>query len=304
MFDQAEKLRQMMHNSVHKGELPHSAIIKKQQQPVERQGQPRVIAVTSGKGGVGKTSVTINLALAFATMGKKVLVIDADLGTANVDVMLGCSTRLTIMHLLEEGYRLADVLAEGPLGIRFLSGGSGIYQLANLSDLQLQHLTRHITLCDIWADIVLIDTGAGLNRTVLNFVKAADEVIVVTTPEPTAMTDAYALMKAYSSQNGLAPVRLVVNRVTEENEGRTVVDKLVNVTSRFLGITVQHIGMIQEDRYVSRAIKSQKPLLLAFPESESAKGIERIARRLLAGDETGKSQGVRGFFSKIMEMMR
>jgi len=302
MFDQAEKLRQMMRDNTSKTERRSSAVIKQSQQATA--AQPRVIAVTSGKGGVGKTSVTINLALAFAAMGKKVLVIDADLGTANVDVMLGCSTRLTIMHLLEEGYRLNDVLTEGPLGIRFLSGGSGIYQLANLSDLQLQQLIRQITLCDTWADLVLIDTGAGLNRTVLNFVKAADEVLLVTTPEPTAMTDAYALLKAYAGQNGTAPVKLVVNRVTETAEGQTVVDKLVNVTARFLGITVQHIGMIQEDRCVSRAIKSQKPLLLAFPEAESTRSIEQLARHLLTGDHKGKATGIKGFFTKILEMMR
>lgn len=300
MFDQAEKLRQMVRDAYQRGNS--SAVIKQSQQsPPSRS---RVIAVTSGKGGVGKTSVTVNLALAFASMGKKVLVIDADLGMANVDVMLGCTTRHTMLQLLEDGYRLNDVLTEGPLGIQFLSGGSGIFQLANLTDGQLQHLIRQVTLCDTWADIILIDTSAGLNRTVLNFVLAADEVLIVTTPEPTAMTDAYAMMKAYAGQNGAAPVRLVVNRVTESQEGQMVVDKLVNVAARFLGLTIQHIGIIAEDRNVSKAVKNQKPLLLEFPDSPSTKGIEQIAERLVHGATSVRSTGISGFFNKFLKMMR
>lgn len=202
MSDQAEKLRQMTLNS----STPKSPIIKQSL-------KSRVITVTSGKGGVGKTNFTVNLALALAALGQKVLVIDADLGMANVEVVLGCSASYSILNLLENGLKLTDVVAEGPRGIKFMAGGSGIYHLANLSDAHLKHIVSQISLFDHWADFVLIDTGAGLSRNVLNFVMAADEVIIITTPEPTAITDAYAMMKAYAGQNGVAPLRLVVNRI-------------------------------------------------------------------------------------------
>ena len=290
MNDQANKLRQlneMMSTS-------HSAILK----PIK--SQARVITVTSGKGGVGKTNFTVALAVSFARMGKKVLVIDADLGLSNVDVILGCSPPGNLLQVMQNGYSLNDVVADGPLGIKFISGGSGIYDLSNLSDIQLQYFLSQVGQFDSWADVILIDTGAGLNRMVLNFVMAADEVIVITTPEPTAVADAYAVIKTYASHGGIAPVRLVVNRVREVAEGENVVNKLSKVSQRFLGLTISHLGFIFEDRLVQKAVTSQVPLMIAFPDSVAARCIERIAHALAFGEELPAPKGIRGLFQRLL----
>ena len=296
MRDQAEKLRQMARGL----KIPvKSPIIK--HQPETR---ARVITVTSGKGGVGKTNLTVNLALALADLGQKVMVIDADLGLANVEFVLGSSPKYNLLNLLDDGYGLNDIIMEGPRGIKFMSGGSGIYQLANLSDASLQKIVNQVVLFDKWANIILIDTGAGLHRNVLNFVMAADEIIIITTPEPTAIADAYAMMKAYSAHRGRAPLRLVVNRVLEMDEGQLVVDKLNKVAQRFLGIGVTSLGFVYEDKSVLNAVKSQVPLMLAHPDAIAARCIDHIAQRLLYGKEMAQPTGIKGFFSKFLDMMR
>ncbi len=284
MRDQAEKLRQMV-------KTPPSSIIKRSDK------QARVIAITSGKGGVGKTNFTVNLALALAHLNQKVLVIDADLGMANVDVVLGCSAPYSILNLLEEGVTLNDVISEGPLGIKFMSGGSGIYQLANLNETQLGHLIGQITLFDRWADIILIDTGAGINKNVLNFVVAADEVIIITTPEPTAITDAYAMMKAYIGNQGRAPIKLVVNRVIEKNEGRLVADKLIKVA-------IKSLGFVYEDHNVLKAVKTQQPFLLSFPDTVSTRCLKQIAQQLLYGGSVPPARGIGNFLTKFIKMWK
>lgn len=293
MYDQAEKLRQIVKTT---REIPRSPIIK------NTNSAARVITVTSGKGGVGKTNFTVNLALALAALNQRVLLIDADLGMANVDVVLGCSAQYSILNLLDDQYTVRDVVTEGPCGIKFMTGGSGIYQLANLSTMQLQRITTQITQFDHWANIILIDTGAGINRNVLNFVLAADEVIIITTPEPTAITDAYAMMKAYIANDGIAPLNLVVNRVFSNEEGQTVVDKLNKVASRFLGLPINDLGFVFEDPHVVKAVKRQSPFILSYPDSTSSKCMEQIANRLLFGDNLPRATGIRGFFDKFLKL--
>ena len=293
MYDQAEKLRQIVQTT---REVPRSPIIK------NSNSAARVITVTSGKGGVGKTNFTVNLALALAALDQRVLLIDADLGMANVDVILGCSAQYSILNLLEDHYSLRDVLANGPRGIKFMTGGSGIYHLANLSSIQLQRITTQITQFDNWANIILIDTGAGINRNVLNFVMAADEVIIITTPEPTAITDAYAMMKAYVGNEGSAPLNLVVNRILNKAEGQNVVEKLNKVATRFLGLTINELGFVYEDQNVVKAVKNQTPFLLSYPDSISASCIEQIANRLLYGENIPQPKGIRAFFDKILRL--
>lgn len=295
MRDQAEKLRELARGYQTTAKSP---VIK---QPESR---ARVITVTSGKGGVGKTNLTVNLALALANLGQKVLVIDADLGLANVEFVLGSSPRYNLLNLLDDGYRLNDIVMDGPRGIKFMSGGSGIYQLANLTESQLQRIVNQVVMFDKWANIILIDTGAGLHRNVLSFVMAADEVIIITTPEPTAIADAYAVMKAYAAHHGRAPLRLVVNRVLEMDEGQTAVDKLGKVSQRFLGIGITNLGFIFEDPNVLRAVKSQVPVMVAHPDTISARCIDHIAERLLYGKEVNQPTGIKGFFSRFLDMMR
>ena len=290
MNDQASKLRQLNEAAGYS----RSPILK----PI--QTQARVITVTSGKGGVGKTNFTVALAVAFARLGKKVLVIDADLGLSNVDVILGSSPPGNLLQVMQGGYSLNDVVADGPLGIKFISGGSGIYDLSNLSDVQLQYFLSQVGQFDNWADIILIDTGAGLNRMVLNFIMAADEVIVITTPEPTAVTDAYAVIKTYAAHGGVSPVRLVVNRVREVVEGEGVVSKLSKVSQRFLGLTVSHLGFVFEDRLVQKAVTSQVPLMIAYPDSVFARCIDRIAHSLAFGEDLPAPRGIRGLFQRLL----
>jgi flagellar biosynthesis protein FlhG len=295
MHDQAEKLRQIVQTT---RELSKGPIIKN-----SSGSTARVITVTSGKGGVGKTNFTVNLALALAELGQRVLLIDADLGMANVDVVLGCSAKYSILNLLEDHYSLHDVVAEGPCGIKFMTGGSGIYHLANLTASQLQRITSQITQFDNWADIILIDTGAGINQNVLSFVMAADEVIIITTPEPTAITDAYAMMKAYVSNNGSSPLNLVINRVLTRDEGQSVVDKLNKVATRFLGQTIHELGFVYEDQNVVKAVKSQTPFSLAYPDSISTRCVKQIANRLLHGENIARPHGIKGFFDKFLRRL-
>ena len=290
MNDQANRLRQMNEMMG----ASRSAILK----PI--QTQARVITVTSGKGGVGKTNVTVALAVAFARLGKKVLILDADLGLSNVDVILGASAPGNLFQVIHNGLDLNDVVADGPLGIKFISGGSGIYDLSNLSDSQIQYFLHQVGQFDNWADIILIDTGAGLNRMVLNFVLAADEVIVVTTPEPTAVADAYAVIKAYAAKCGQSPVRLIVNRVRELAEGEGVLNKLAKVSQRFLGLSISHLGFIFEDRLVQKSVTSQVPLMVAYPDSVAARCIDRIAHSLLFGEDLPVPRGIRGLFQRLL----
>ena len=290
MNDQANRLRQMNEMMG----ASRSAILK----PI--QTQARVITVTSGKGGVGKTNLTVALAVAFARLGKKVLILDADLGLSNVDVILGASAPGNLFQVIHNGLDLNDVVADGPLGIKFISGGSGIYDLSNLSDSQIQYFLHQVGQFDNWADIILIDTGAGLNRMVLNFVLAADEVVVVTTPEPTAVADAYAVIKAYAAKGGQSPVRLIVNRVRELVEGEGVLNKLAKVSQRFLGLPISHLGFIFEDRMVQKSVTSQVPLMVAYPDSVAARCIDRIAHSLIYGEDLPVPRGIRGLFQRLL----
>jgi flagellar biosynthesis protein FlhG len=184
-----------------------------------------------------------------------------------------------------------------------MSGGSGIYDLANLDEVKIQSIINKITLCDKLADVILLDTGAGINRSVLNFVLAADEVILVTTPEPTSMTDAYAMMKAYVSHNGTAPLKLVINRVMEAGEGQTVVNKLTQTALRFLELRVDSLGFVYEDMNLVKAVKRQQPLLLAYPDSIAAQCIEKIADQLLNRQMVAKNRGIEGFLSRFLNFI-
>ena len=252
----------------------------------------RVIAVTAGKGGVGKTSLTVNLAVTLAKLGKRVIILDCDLGTANVDVMLGMHPRYSLQHVLSRQQRLEDVMTVGPHGVRVISGGSGFSDLANLSDSRRDELLATFATLEGQADILLLDTGAGISANVLRFVVAAGEALVVTTPEPTAVTDAYALIKVVSQQSGPGGqgqydpasdvlLRLVVNQAASATEAHETASNIVNVAQRFLGQPVQFFGSIPADRSMSQAVRAQTPVVDAFPRSAAAQAIERLGRMLL-----------------------
>ena len=309
MQDQAASLRKLVENkkdsaaadsgtdAAREGPEPSAA------RPVPKEGA-RIIAVTSGKGGVGKSNLTVNLALAFLAEGKKTLVIDADLGMANVDVLLGTSSKYNLLNLLDEDVVLDDVILKGPYGLRYISGGSGMEQAGEFTPAERDLLEEKLTGCGELADVILIDTGAGIGRNVLDFILAADEVILVTTPEPTAMTDAYAVMKAYSMYAAKPNMRLVVNRVYDEAEGLEVAEKLRKTAERFLHMEIQFLGAIYEDRTMIRAVRQQKPILEAYPDALAAKCIKAIARSMLYGEKVFIKIGWKSFLKYFLDFTR
>lgn len=242
----------------------------------------RVIAVTSGKGGVGKSNIVVNLGLALAKMGQKVLLIDADLGLANLDILLGLSPRFTIQDLLSLRRGLSEVMAEGPEGIKILPASSGIPELADLDKHQKLFLLSELDNYSENIDVVLIDTGAGISRNVLFFNVAAQERIVVANNEPTSITDAYALIKVLASQYGENHYKLLVNGLTKPQDGEMVYRTMLRVTERFLGrgISLEYLGVIPYDEAIPRAVLKQQPVLILFPQAKVSRSFHRLAKRL------------------------
>ena len=291
MRDQANKLREIV-NKVNNDNIETSIETLKT--------SAKVITVTSGKGGVGKTNVTINLAISLSKLGYRVVVIDADLGLANIDVVLGIMPKYSLVDIIKNGKNVMDVLTTGPNKVKFISGGSGVEELTRLTQLELENFVRNIGLLDKIADVILIDTGAGMSENVLRFAMAADNVIVVTTPEPTATTDAYALIKAIGVRNKNKVIRLLVNKTETAIEAQTAMQKLNNVAKKFLQVKLSFLGYISNDPFVSKAVKQQKPFVLAYPECTASKNLTEIAKKIMQEPTgSGKNSGIKGFFSKF-----
>ncbi|MBQ6813945.1 MAG: MinD/ParA family protein [Lachnospiraceae bacterium] len=271
-MDQAEKLRNM---------------IKSQNEATPRQA--RVITVTSGKGGVGKSSVAINIAMQFRKQGKSVIIFDADFGLANIEVMFGAIPKYNLADMIFRGKGFKDIIVEGPEGIGFISGGSGINGLGNMNREQVQYLVYKLKELETLADIIIIDTGAGISDSVLEFVASSGEVLLVTTPEPTSITDAYALLKALNARSSfdkeLCTIKVVANRVANHEEGKNLYNKLEVVVSKFLNIQLKYLGSIPLDMNMSKAVMQQKPIAIAYPNSLGSKNIENIANALLENKE-------------------
>jgi flagellar biosynthesis protein FlhG len=287
MRDQAERLRQIV--QTHReddGARPKQA------------RRARVLAVTSGKGGVGKTNLSVNLSYALLSMGRSVIVLDADLGLANVDVLLGTIPQRHLGHALAGQADILDVIYEGPGGLQLIAGGSGVGDLADLPENDLQQFIRSLRKLENEADYLLVDTGAGLGRSVRNFVLAADVVLVVTTPEPTAITDAYALIKSVVQKNPAADIKIVVNQVESKAEADDAAARLSAATLRFLGAAVEYLGSVPVDREVPRSVRAQRPFLLAAPGSPASHAVREIASRLV-GDPEQQGGGVSLFFDRL-----
>lgn len=247
------------------------------------EGEPprmRVVTVASGKGGVGKTNLVVNLGIALARRGLKVGVLDADLGLANVDIVLGVVPPYNLVHVLRGERTIGEIMVPGPEGIRVFAGGSGVYELANVAQWHLDRFIGGLRELDGTMDFCLVDTGAGIGRQVISFVTAAQESVVVTTPEPTAVTDAYGLVKTVALHNHGAVVRVVVNMAESQAEGEMVFERLQTVARRFLGVELQYLGCVERDAAVCRAVREQRPFLVGAPHSRAAKGVQRLAERL------------------------
>lgn len=237
----------------------------------------KVIAVTSGKGGVGKTNVVANLAMALVNIGKRVLIFDADLGLGNIDVLLGLAPIYNLSHVLKDGKRFQDILITGPSGIMILPAGSGVDSLCNLSPEQQMNLFYEVEQLGSLIDVMLIDTAAGINSNVLFFNMAAQEILVIATPEPTSITDAYALIKVLYTKHGVKHFRLLVNSVESSEEGLKIYRKLSLVTDKFLKISIDYSGHILTDPNIPKSVCQQRLFLEIFPESKASSCFAQLA---------------------------
>lgn len=263
-----------------------------------------VIAVSSGKGGVGKTTLVVNLGIALCRLGKRVCLIDGDLGTANVDVLINVSSRYNLSHVARGERHMLEVVVEGPEGLIVLPGGSGLQELTTLDNETFGMILSQFRELEEYADLILVDTGSGLSPSVTNFVLAATEAVLITTPEPHAITDCYALIKVLSSKGETGPLRLVVNRVQSEAEAADISRKMTFASKRFLHTELTVLGHIAEDPAVSRSVRRQEPLLLCEPRSVAASQIGVLAHRLL-GEEVAVKQtgGAQGFLRRMRRLI-
>jgi len=291
MEDQAQALRELMGKRL-------NPVEKREDQP-ERGKKTRIIAVASGKGGVGKTNLSVNMAIAYAKIGKKVIVMDADLGLANVNVMLNMIPKFNLYHVIRKQKTMREIILDTDYGIQIVAGASGFSKIANLSDEERQSFISELyTLSS--ADIIIIDTAAGVSANVLGFVAAADDAIIVTTPEPTAITDAYGIIKIIATEidNLNIGLKLVVNRVKTVTEGRRVAERIINISGQFLNLKVEYLGCIYDDPIVPASVLRQKPFITQDPKSKAAISVAHLVSRIEKTDYTA-DPGIGRFIKKL-----
>lgn len=291
-MDQAEQLRN---------------IIKAKQQS-SKKSAARVITVTSGKGGVGKSNTAINIAIQFKKEGEKVVILDADFGLANIEIMFGTLPKYNLGDLIYQGKTIAEIITKGPNDIGFISGGSGISGLANLDKDSLNYIIKNLTALDRVADVIVIDTGAGISDTVMDFLVASGEILLVTTPEPTSITDSYSLLKAlYTHPDFMAEetqIRMIANRVLKEEDGEVLYQKLNSVVSRYLDVPLSYLGAVPQDMQLYDAVMQQVPVSIRNPKAKSALAYEKIAKRLMKKEDYIVKRGITAFFSHIVSGKR
>jgi len=292
MPDQAESLRKMLNRRQKSGSA-----------------NTRVITVTSGKGGVGKSNFTLNFALSLQALGHRTLIFDADIGLSNIDVLMGMTPKYNLYHLLKRQKTIWDIICRDPHDLQIISGGSGFGDLFRLSEEDLNVFTDQISELNGYVDYIIFDTGAGLSKETLKFILAAQETIVVTTPEPTAITDAYAVIKMVHGIDAGVSFRLVVNRVSEWSEGKRTADKISTVAKQFLDLDIPLLGCIEDDPNVPKAVKKQIPFSVAYPNSPAARSVRRIAASFAqtagAGtDRPDEQAGIKGFLSRMLSLIR
>ena len=265
MADQAETLREMMRS-------PSGSA---------SQSKTRIITIASGKGGVGKTNISTNLALAYAAIGKRVILMDADLGLANVNVVLGIIPKFNLYHLIRKQKTMSEIIMDTNYGIQIVAGASGFAKIANLTEEERQTFISEISELSA-ADVIIIDTSAGVSNNVLSFIAAADEAIIVTTPEPTAITDAYGIIKIIATEidNLALSLKLVVNRVKSVTEGKKVAERVINIASQFLNLKVDYLGYVYDDPAVHQSVLRQKPFLANDPKGKASICLHHIVSRL------------------------
>jgi flagellar biosynthesis protein FlhG len=263
-------------------------------QPKRR--EVRVLSFTSGKGGVGKTHIVVNLAYALQQLGARVMILDADLGLANVDVLLGLAPQFNLQHVLEGKKTLSDILVQGPAGMTILPASTGVCEVAQISEAQRFHLLDALDELHHDFDYLLVDTGAGISNNVIYFNLAAQDIVIVVTPEPTSLTDAYALMKVLANQYAEKRFKVVMNAVADDVEAKESFRRLSMVTERFLNVSLDYVGAIPHDNAFSWAVRQQKPLLELYPSTASAGCFYQLARHMLDSPGSTHPKGTIQFF--------
>jgi len=315
MEDQAEKLREIMRKkndsssvntgSAASGNAAGRTLSFNRDSGISDSGKTRpknktrIITVTSGKGGVGKTNVAVNMALAYARRGKKVLVMDADLGLANVHVMLRMTPRYNLYHVIKKQKTMQEIIAETDYGISIVAGASGFSQIANLKEEERQYFIQEVETLQN-ADIIIIDTSAGVSNNVLDFIAAADDAVIITTPEPTAITDAYGIIKIIASEyeDLNLGLKLVVNRVKSAADAAKVSDRMTTIAGQFLNLKVDYLGFIYDDPVVSQAVLKQKPFMSIDPRSKASQCVQHIVGKL-EKSEPGQSGGFASMLKRL-----
>jgi flagellar biosynthesis protein FlhG len=260
----------------------------------------RVIAVTSGKGGVGKTNISVNLAMAMALNGKEVMLLDADLGLANIDVMLGLHPKYNLSHVINGERTLEEVIIAGPAGLKVVPASSGVKQMADLNPLAHAGVIRAFSELSHSLDVLVVDTAAGVSDSVVSFSLASQEVIVVVCDEPASITDAYALIKLLSREHGLRNFRVLANMAKSVQEGRELFEKISRVTDRFLDVSLDYMGLVPFDEYLRKAVQKQRAVLDAYPRSRAAMAFKNLAQKV---ENWPMPQNARGHLEFFVERL-
>lgn len=284
MLDQAQRLRQM---AVENDEGNHKI--------------PKIITVTSGKGGVGKSNIVVNLSIALQKMGKKVMIFDADIGMGNDDIIMGCLSRNNVFDVISKGKEIEEVVITGPFGVKLLPGGSALTKVEDLTQSQRDIFLKKLTALK-GLDYILMDTGAGVSKSVLGFIACCEDLVIVTTPEPTSLTDAYSLLKAVKHFNIKNSAKVIVNRALDDNEANITFSKFNNAVTKFLCMKLEYLGKISEDKKLSYAVRAQQPVIISYPKSEVAQDINNIASKIEGMTEKLSGMGIEGLFKRIFSI--
>lgn len=284
MLDQAESLRKLINN---------------EEQEINKT-TTKIITVTSGKGGVGKSNFVVNLAILLQNKGKKVLIFDADLGMGNDDVLMGLYPKHNIFDIIFTGLEIKDIIITGTNGVDLIPAGSALSKAQELEEDQKKLFIEKLETLDEY-DYILMDTGAGVNKDVLSFIAASEELIIVTTPEPTSLTDGYSLIKATDHYNLKTKAKIIVNKAFTKEEGEETYNKFNRAVTKFLKIDVEYLGCILEDKKLVQSVRQQKPFVILYPNCDASKDIEKIASKLL-GQEADSSDGAKGMFKRLFNI--
>jgi len=284
MLDQAEALRKLINN----------------EEQENKNTSTKLITVTSGKGGVGKSNFVVNLAIVLQNKGKRVLIFDADLGMGNDDVLMGIYPKHNIFDIIFNDLQIKDVIIEGTNGVSLIPAGSALSKAQDLEESHKKIFLEKLDTLDEY-DYILMDTGAGANKDVLSFIAASEELIIITTPEPTSITDGYSLIKAIDHYKLKTNAKIIVNKAFTKEEGDETYHRFDRAVSKFLKIDIEYLGCILDDKKLVQSVRQQKPFVVLYPNCDAAKNIENIAMKLI-GQEMNTSNGAKGLFKRLFNI--